>query len=243
MNKNYYFLCPLPRSGQTLINMVLNKSEQIRVSANSIIPDIFDRLQHLQKDSNIYKNFPYEKGFNNIYKNIFDNYYSSVQQKHIIDNGTWGTPGNLNILKNIFKERKFIIYNRPVLECLASFIKIEKPKNVEARCDELMHQNGRLYKSLWSIHNLKKTENFVEFQFNDIINNMDEVIKRIFTFLNLEPEKLSKEVTKFNFDGTVYDDSVLYGPLHNLQPDPDPHNYKDFLTSAVIEKYKHFDGL
>ena len=110
-------------------------------------------------------------------------------------------------------------------------------------CDELMHQNGRLYKSLWSIHNLKKTENFVEFQFNDIINNMDEVIKRIFTFLNLEPEKLSKEVTKFNFDGTVYDDSVLYGPLHNLQPDPDPHNYKDFLTSAVIEKYKHFDGL
>ena len=56
-------------------------------------------------------------------------------------------------------------------------------------------------------------------------------------------KKLSKDVTKFNFDGTVYDDSVLYGPLHNLQPDPDPHNYKDFLPRTVIEKYKHFDGL
>tara|TARA_R100001086_G_scaffold219239_1_gene136039 strand:+ start:366 stop:1094 length:729 start_codon:yes stop_codon:yes gene_type:complete len=242
MNKNFHFLCPMPRSGQTYINMILNKSEQLQVSANSILPNIFFYLNQ-SLDTNIYKNFPYKTGLQQIVKNVFNNYYSNVKQNTILDNAPWGTPYNLNILQSLFKERKFIIYNRPVLECLASFVKVEKPDNVEQRCDKLMELNGRVHKSFWAIENLKKTEKFIEFNFNEIINDTETVIQKIFKYLNLEPEKLSHDVKKFSFDNVEYDDTVLFGPLHNLEPDPDPHNYKDVLPRSVIDKYKHFDGL
>jgi len=230
----------MPRSGQTYINAILNQSKQLRVSANSILPNIFYNLNSVT-ESSIYKNFPYKKGLNLIAKNIFENYYSDIKQNNIIDNGPWGTPYNLKILQSIFNQRKFIIYTRPVLECLASFIKVEKPKDVKKRCDELMEQNGRVHKCAWSIHHLKKTEHFIEFNFDEIVDNTDEVIEKIFKFLNLENEKLSKNVKKFIFDNVEYDDSVLYGPLHTLKRDNDPHNYKDFLPNSVIQKYKHFD--
>ena len=240
MSKKFYFLCPMPRSGQTYINTILNKSKQLRVSANSILPNIFYGIE-TQKNTSIYQNFPYEKGFENIYKNVLENYYASIPQEHIIDNGPWGTPDNLKILQKLFKQRKFIIYNRPVLECLASFIKVEKPQNIEARCDQLMEQNGRVHKSAWAIHHLKKTENYIEFQFDEVINDTQSVINKIFKYLELEPENLSKEVDKFKFDEVEYNDDVLFGPLHKLSPDPEPHNIVDFLPESVIQKYKHYD--
>jgi hypothetical protein len=34
-----------------------------------------------------------------LYLNVFNNYYSEVKQKHILDKSPWGTPGNLEIIK------------------------------------------------------------------------------------------------------------------------------------------------
>jgi hypothetical protein len=131
MNK-IYFLCGLPRAGNTLFGSIINQSKNVKVTANTILTDVIYQL-HLLKDYQIYKNFPDEKSLNNVIKNIFNNYYKDWKAKYIIDRGSWGTPANLYLLKSIIKKPKFIILYRPVLDCLASFIKIEKPINVELR--------------------------------------------------------------------------------------------------------------
>ena len=54
---------------------------------------------------------------------LFDTYYFDINTNVILDRAPWGTPWNLDILKTIFKKRKFVILYRPPLECLASLIK------------------------------------------------------------------------------------------------------------------------
>ena len=130
--KEYYFLIGLPRSGNTLLGSIINQNPKINLTANTILTDVLYQL-HLIKDYKIYKNFPDKKSFNNIIKNVFNNYYQNWKVDNIIDRGPWGTPGNLELLKLIIKKPKFIILYRPILECLASFIKIEKPINIESK--------------------------------------------------------------------------------------------------------------
>ena len=159
--KEYYFLSGLPRSGNTLLGSIINQNPKVSVTANTILTDVIYQL-HLLKDYEIYKNFPDKKSLNNIIKNVFNNYYKDWKAEFIIDRGSWGTPTNLELLKSIIKKPKFIILYRPVLECLASFIKIEKPINVENKCHQLMESEGMIGKTLWSIKNLiKEKENYI----------------------------------------------------------------------------------
>ena len=150
---NIYFLCSLPRAGNTLLGSIVNQSQHVKVTANTILTDVIYQLQ-LVKEYEIYKNFPNEKSLDNIIKNVFNNYYENWKVDNIIDRGAWGTPYNLQALKNIIKKPKFIILYRPILECLASFIKIEKPLNIELRCNQILDKEDIIGKSLWSIKNI-----------------------------------------------------------------------------------------
>ena len=153
--KAYYFLSSLPRAGNTLLGSIINQSQSVKLTANTLLTDIIYQLQ-LIKDIEIYKNFPDEKSLDNIIKNVFNNYYKDWNVDNIIDRGAWGTPYNLQALKTIIKKPKFIILYRPVLECLASFIKIEKPIDLETRCHQLISDEGMIGKNLWSIKNIIK---------------------------------------------------------------------------------------
>jgi hypothetical protein len=98
--KAYYFLTGLPRSGNTLLGSIINQNNNISLTANTILTDVIYQL-HLLNDCQILKNFPDKKSFNNIIKNVFNNYYKDWKAKFIIDRGLWGTPANLELLKTI----------------------------------------------------------------------------------------------------------------------------------------------
>ena len=172
MKKNFNFLCALPRTGATFLSSVINQSSQVKVSANSILPDVLMNLNETRQSS-VFKNFPYHKGIDNIMLNSFEAYYKDIKVDSILDKAPWGTPYNLNMLKAVFKERKFIVLKRPVLECLASFVKIKKPENIEEYCEELMNKDvGILGKNIWSIKNLiDKKEKHIVITYDDLIND------------------------------------------------------------------------
>ena len=138
--KNIYFLIGLPRAGNTLLGSLLNQNKKISLTANTLLCDVIENIEVL-KNSLIFKNFPDHNSLDNVIKNIFNNYYNDWNAEHIIDRGPWGTPSNLQNLKKIINKPKFIILYRPILEILASFVKIENPKNVEDACDDFMNIN------------------------------------------------------------------------------------------------------
>ena len=49
-NKNFYFFTSLPRSGNTLLGSLLNQTNQINLSANSILPDIVWLLEDMKNN-------------------------------------------------------------------------------------------------------------------------------------------------------------------------------------------------
>jgi sulfotransferase len=243
--KEIFFLSGLPRSGNTLLGSIINQNPKLNLTANTIITDILYQL-HLLKDYQIYRNFPDEESLNNVIKNIFNNYYKDWKAKYIIDRGSWGTPANLHLLKSIIKKPKFIILYRPVLECLASFIKIENPVNVETRCYELMEINGIIGKSLWSIKNIiKEKEEHIIIHYSDLVNTPLNQIKRIYKFLNIDNfEHKIKNINEFSANNIKYNDIVLNAPLHKIRTNKiefNKYNIKDYLPKNIIKQYFNLD--
>ena len=243
--KAYYFLSGLPRSGNTLLGSIINQNPKLSLTSNTILTDVLYQL-HLIKDYQIYKNFPDEKSLDNIIKNIFNNYYKDWEADYIIDRGVWGTPFNLQCLKSIVKKPKFIILYRPVLECLASFIKIEKPVNVEARCHELMGNNEMIGKCLWSIKNLiKEKEDYLIINYSDLVSNPLKQINKIYSYLNIDSfEHKLKNFNDFFANNIKYDDSIYSFPLHTIRTNKielNKYKIEDYLPKNIIKQYSNLD--
>ena len=240
-----YFLCSLPRAGNTILGSILNQSKDIRLTANSILPEIIYQL-YLIKQDQLFTNFPDHNSYDNIIQNIFNNYYKNWNVNNIITRGTWGTPANLHLLKSIIKKPKFIILYRPVLECLASFIKIEKPINVESRCNQLLNKKDIIGKSLWSIKNIiQNKEDHIVIQYKDLVINTNDTLKKIFNYLEVEFENINtNNLKQFNTNGISYDDSVLPFDLHTIRTDKiklDDYKIEDYLPTNIIKQYSNLD--
>ena len=240
-----YFLCSLPRAGNTILGSILNQSKDIRLTANSILPEIIHQL-YLIKQDQLFTNFPDHNSYDNITHNIFNNYYKNWNVNNIITRGIWGTPVNLHLLKSIIKKPKFIILYRPVLECLASFIKIEKPINVELRCSQLLNKKDVIGKSLWSIKNIiQNKEDHIVIQYKDLVINTNDTLKKIFNYLEVEFENINtNNLKQFNTNGISYDDSVLPFDLHTIRTDKiklDDYKLEDYLPTNIIKQYSNLD--
>ena len=90
MNKKYFFLAGLPRTGNTLLSSILNQNPDLAVSANSFVSEIFYYGVSLQF-SEMFQNFPDFDSLESYLRSIFDSYYKNWDAKYIIDRGPWGT--------------------------------------------------------------------------------------------------------------------------------------------------------
>jgi hypothetical protein len=242
-NKKFYFISSLPRAGVTLLSSLINQTNQLKISPNSILPTL---LQSFFKSKNdlVFKNFPNHKALDRCAKNLFDEYYSNINSPNILDRSAWGRADYLPMLQHLFKERKFVLLIRPIIECLASFIKTEKPINVEARCNELLSNNGILYKNIYSIKNIiDNNEKYIIIEYNNLVSNPQNEINRLFSFLNLEQEVVNTHnFNQFEFDGVRYNDDVLPANIHTIRTnkvekiDYDVYRY---IPQTIINKIKN----
>jgi len=242
---NIYFLSGLPRSGNTLLSSILNQNNNLKTTANSILPQIFYYLFSLKKEK-YFLNFPDHTSVDNIINNIHKNYYQNWNVENVIERASWGIEAYLNILQQIQKERKFILLVRPVLEVLASFIKIEKPPNIYEKCEELMCYNGMIGMSLNSTKNIiLKKENYILIHFNDLISNTENQIKKIYNFLELPFYKHDyKNLIQLKINDTTYDDSLLSANYHTIRTNEINYSkylVSDYLPNDIIKKYSHLD--
>jgi hypothetical protein len=243
--KAYYFLSSLPRAGNTLLGSIINQSQSVKLTANTLLTDVIYQLQ-LLKNNEIYKNFPDEQSLNNIINNLFNNYYKEWNANNIIDRGAWGTPYNLQALKTIIKKPKFIILYRPVLECLASFIKIEKPIDLETRCHQLVSDEGIIGKNLWSIKNIiKEKENHIIVHYKDFIKNPNKEIKTMFDYLEIPFVDFDlTNLKQFSANNVNYNDSIYKAQLHTIRTNKielNKYNVEDYLPSNIIKQYSNLD--
>jgi hypothetical protein len=247
MQKDFYFLCSLPRSGNTLLGSILNQNSKISVTSMSIVPEILKRI-YLVMETEHYKNFPDFNSFKNVFNNIHKLYYENWKSDVIIERGPWGTPDYMYLLDFFMKESKYIILYRPVLQCLASFFKIKNVVDKETLADRLMSHTQFFGENLWSIRNIiNSNKKYIVVHYDDLIKNPKEEIKKIYKFINLPfQEHKFENIEQFKANNISYDDYFLDGFYHTIKTDKiEKNNYKieDILPASVIKKYSNMDVL
>ena len=194
--KKFFCLHGLPRAGNTLLGSIINQNPKVAVTANSVIADMLGEL-YILKHTDIFKNFPDHKSFDNVTKSLIQTYYKDWPQDYIIDRNPWGFPINLKFLKRVQEDIRIIVLVRDVEEILASFIKWSEKeptsfvnqyeaKTIEEKFDMLMNEKGQIVKELIGIkhlldHQPKEMYHIVEY--NDLCDNPKQTIEGIYDFL------------------------------------------------------------
>jgi sulfotransferase len=265
MNKTYHFMAGLPRSGSTVLSAILNQNPEIYASPQT---DLIGMLFELESKIPSYESYRAKLMHNNFASVLYgmaNNFYAPIDKPVIIDkNRGWGTPYNWdNLSLYVNPEGKVILTIRPILEVLASFIKVAQKTNkatanmpylnnnlwvthyrdiTDAQVDNIMAANGEMDRAIFSIANLVNNhkEKVKVVWFDDLLNKPQETLNGIYDFLELKRFEHNFNNIK-SLDN--HDDLAGYGMigLHDVnkklaRPKTDPN---EFLSNYVIQKYKN----
>ena len=265
MTKTYHFMAGLPRSGSTVLSAILNQNPQVYASPQT---DLLQMLYTLESNIPGYESFRaglLHQSYASVMHGLADTFYSHIDKPVVIDkNRGWGTPYNFNELSPYVNvEGKVILTMRPILEVLASFVKISKESQkitkqlqylnsnlwvssyrdeTDALVENLMIPNGELDRAIFSVANLIKNhrERVHIVWFDDLLDNPDSTLDAIHKFLGLNN-------FDYNFNKIEakdkHDDLSAYGivGLHDVKkklarPKTDPASY---LSEYSIQKYQN----
>lgn len=229
--KKHFFLCGIPRAGNTLFASLMMQNKKIAVTANSITPDIIHEI-YLLKNREVFQNFPDEESIDRAMVNAYHGYYSDWDYEFILDRGPWGHPLNKTLLSYIFKELKFVVLIRPVIEVIASFIKLEKPKNIHERIEVLMGRYGIISGNLYSIKSLiDSNQKHVIVKYSDLVKQPNIEINKVCNFLNIPNFDIDvKNIKPFQINNIQYhDEKVGSINTHSLKSTIE----KEDLTSTI----------
>tara|TARA_R100001163_G_scaffold18922_1_gene16726 strand:- start:536 stop:1339 length:804 start_codon:yes stop_codon:yes gene_type:complete len=252
-SKKIFFLAGFPRAGNTILTSILNQNPDICCTPNSITLEIYKELALLKK-TDVFQNFPDHKSLDNVFSNVYNNYYKDWNYKYIIDRGPAGTEGNLDLVKkHLDANIKIIFLVRPILEILASWIHwasktpnnyIRKLGTPVQACHELMNKNGQIVKELRCMQNLLKPKNkhhvlFVDY--DEIVFKPKETIDSIYKFLGIPKFKHNfKKFKQVKVNGISYDDSMFGKGMHTIKTNgltKTKRNITQVLPQEIIQKY------
>lgn len=263
MDKTYHFMAGLPRSGSTVLAALLNQNPQVYSSPQTDLLQMLYELENKIPNFESYRAGLFYDGYMAVMKNVATNFYSKIDKPIIIDkNRGWGTPYNFTELSPYVNPNgKVILTMRPILEVLASFVKVSKESEkitnhlryfnpdlwasnyrseTDAVVENLMATNGEIERAIFSVYNLLKNhrDRVYVVWFDDLTSSPEQTMKGIYDFLGIDSFDHNfnniKEVDK-------HDDLNAYGilGLHDIKkklakPKTDP---SEFLSEYVIQKY------
>ena len=253
--KDIFFLNGLPRAGNTLFSSIMNQNPDVAVTANSICADMMGELFMLRY-TDIFKNFPDHKSFNNVAKSVFENYYKDWKQDYIIDRSPWGFPINLKFLKETRSNIKIIVLVRDIIEILASFIRWSQKeptsfvnqytaKTIEEKCNMLMNKDCQIVKELIGVKHLldhQPKEIYYLVEYNNLIEHPKKTIDSIYKFLDIPNFKHRfTDLDQFEVNGMKYNEDIVGEGLHTIKINNiSKTNYDAYniIPSTIINKYK-----
>jgi sulfotransferase len=263
MTKTYHFMAGLPRSGSTVLSALLNQNPEVYSSPQT---DLIGMLYEVESKIPTYESYRAKlmlPNFASVLYGMADNFYAPIDKPVIIDkNRGWGTPHNWdNLSLYVNPDGKVILTMRPILEVLASFIRVAQQTKkaiggnpylnenlwathyrdtVDAQVDSIMSTNGEVDRAIFSIANLTKNhrDKVYVVWFDDLLKNPATTMNSIYDFLGLGAFKHN-----FNNIKSVdnHDDLTGYGMigLHDVgkKLNKPKTRAEDYLSDYAIRKY------
>ena len=252
-DKQIYFLCAMPRSGNTLFASIMNQNPELVVTPNSITLEIMNDL-FLLKRTDVFQNFPDEQSLDNVMDEVYALYYKNWNYKTIIDRGPVCTPGNLKIMQKHFKQPiQCIVLVRNLLDVLASYIKwfeteptsfLNEYKTLDEKLNQVMVKEGAVAKELMSIqYFLQHHEMAVFIKYDDLVQNPEQEIKKVYSFLNIPyyPHYFMN-LEQVTVNGIPYNDSIVGKNMHTIRTEKVmkvDNYYKNMIPERFVKAYGH----
>lgn len=262
MQKRYYFLAGLPRTGNTVLSALLNQHPEIYCSTLGPLCE-YMWLIH-SSNHELAKINTHQNRTKKMLSSMINNYYYDVDKKNIIDRQkSWANIGNVNMIKQYIDQKPKIIYTiRPVEEMLASFININQEnteKNMKISgwqynsniskydnmCDFLMSKHGSfsdIEYTVRSMSDIKNKDIFCIVKYKDLLNLPQETMSKIYNFLNIENFKNdfnNIEQKEKNLDSTI----GVSEELHLIRKNISKGNVdtKKYVSEYIRKKYNYID--
>ena len=262
VDKKYYFMGGLPRSGSTLLASILNQNPDIYVSAQSPLPNMLGAAYNQYQSKENLDSSRFDDIYN-VVDNVIPLFYEKHPEKHIIDkNFSWLEPHPYVILENHLKnDIRVICPVRNVMDILASWnrlceadpnneydktiIKGDKSKRAIAdkRADFFMNMNNEEMTGILNgIENLKRIlypqfkDNIMLVDYDDLMSDTPGTIKKVYDFLGIEHFDHTFENMK-----TTHEYKDIWGVKghHEIKPTIQKEEYdlESIFSKQTIEKY------
>lgn len=265
MNKTFYFIAGLPRSGSSVLSSILNQNPRFYSGPSSPVIGMMASIENYLFSEELYFAYPKPNEVRKIISSILPQYYSDRSEEVIFDkNRAW--PSNIEYISGYFGIRpKIICPVRDTSEILTSFISMLRrnpmgkngkinfidgllvksniPLTDDNRCNFIASSDGILGLSYNGIEKalLSGYDNCLHFvEYKDLVNNPRETMVKIYNFLDEEPFEHDFENLK---DENKQNDEEIYGlaDMHKVRKtlkitSEDPHKV---LSQNILNKCKN----
>jgi sulfotransferase len=245
--KTYYFMSGLPRSGSTLLSALLNQNPRFYSGPSSpVVPTMIALEQSLANDE-LYLAYPKQPQAAKIISSVLENWYSDVEKPVIFDkNRSW--VNRLHYIPGYFGIEPKVLYPvRNIADILTSFISMYRRNpytgqgripfldemliksnislNDDNRCEALCSPGGIVgasYNGLKQVFAEGREKQVHLIEYDDLINQPEETMKKIYDFLG-------EEYFQHNFESIENihreNDQMVYGL-------PDMHDVRSTLSKV-----------
>lgn len=245
--KAYYFMSGLPRSGSTLLSALLNQNPRFYSGPSSpVVPTMIALEQSLANDE-LYLAYPKQSQAAKIISSVLENWYSDVEKPVIFDkNRSW--VNRLHYIPGYFGIEPKVLYPvRNIADILTSFISMYRrnpytgqgripfldemliksniPLSDDNRCEVLCSPGGIVgasYNGLKQVFAEGREKQIHLIEYDDLINQPEETMRKIYDFLG-------EEYFKHNFESIENihreNDQMVYGL-------PDMHDVRSTLSKV-----------
>lgn len=246
MEKKYFFIGGLPRSGSTLLAGILNQNPNAHASMSTTLHTLFCDIQFNKTLDAI---GPTEEQASNLYINAANGFYSNTNKPIIFDTNR-GWPRFVGVLPRLFPYTKIILCMRDIPSILNSFENHYLFKNIAPSyvnpegCNNPWIRLENWFQNLVSQHyeycdyifhskELKKHCVFIDY--DELINKTTDVISTLYEELNLTNFNHDFNNIEHSFDSI--DNSCGNQNLHKVYTKVGKTPTKWILPKGVVEKY------
>jgi sulfotransferase len=260
IEKNFYFMAGIPRSGSTLLLSILNQNPAIYGTPTSPLIDLLVLNEHAWRNCQSVIANPVEEQLENISESIINGCWKHIPQNIIIDkHRAWCR--NLQAVEKIFKKKpKIIVTVRDIPSTIASFIQLNRkskqspsyldrilfsknlPLNDESRAEIIW--NEFIFDPWSSFRTGYETDKscLLLVDYDDLMNNKESVIEKVYQFLGLPVYKHDFE----NIESKTKDDDLLawgFEDLHTIRPklEKTAKDPREILGEPIYNKYNNMN--
>lgn len=251
MNKEYYFISGLPRSGSTLLSAILKQNPDFYADISSpvqgLVVNAIDFLSNSENNLNIDENRRKD-----VIQHVFEGYYKFTDRQVIFDSNRHWT-ARTSLLKTLFPYTKIICCVRDIPSILDSFERLaskncfftntfigqEESSCVETRCMSLMDvaKAGSVIKPYILLEDaLAANPEIIHLvEYKNLCKNPKETIQKIYNFIG--KPYYEHDFDNVEYQNELFDATVGMKDLHTVKRKVEWIDKKLILPDYVIKKF------